>query len=180
MQILAISGSLRLASLNTALLHAAAALAPEGIEITVYAGLGGLPFFNPDLEGNEPASVMDLRARLKIADGVMIASPEYAHGVTGVIKNALDWLVGGEEFVNKPVALINASPRATHAQAALSETIRTMSGRIVSEASISVPLMGKNLDHAGIVSDPAISTALYAAIMAFAHAIEHYQSEAAE
>ena len=180
MRILAISGSLRLASLNTALLRAAAALAPEGIKITVYAGLGGLPLFNPDLEGNEPASVMDLRARLKIADGVMIASPEYAHGVPGAIKNALDWLVGGEEFVNKPIALINASPRATHAQAALSETIRTMSGRIVSEASIGVPLLGKNMDAADIVSDPEISTALYAAIIAFSRAIEQYQSEAAE
>ena len=81
----------------------------------------------------------DLRDRVRRADGLLISSPEYAHGVPGAMKNALDWLVGGEEFIYKPVALLNASPRATHAQASLAETIRTMSGRLVPEASIAVP-----------------------------------------
>ena len=151
--ILAISGSLRKASLNTALLRAAITLAPADVKITLYGGLGVLPLFNPDLEGFEPSSVMDFRTQLRQADGVLIASPEYAHGVTGAMKNALDWVVGGEEFVDKPVALLNASPRATHAYASLKETITVMSARIVEQASITVPLLGKNLDEAGIVSN---------------------------
>lgn len=123
MKILAISGSLRQASLNTALLRAVARIAPRGIEVVVYRGLGGLPLFNPDLVTPEPAPVTALREQIMAADALLIASPEYAHGVTGVIKNALDWMVGNESFVHKPVALLNASSRATHAQAALRETI---------------------------------------------------------
>lgn len=179
-QILAIPGSLRVASSNRALLRAAATLAPEGIKITLYNGLGDLPFFNPDLEGMEPPSVIDFWARLRASDGLLIASPEYAHGVTGVLKNALDWVVGGEEFVYKPIALLNASPRATHGMASLVKTIRVMSARVVTEASITVPLLGRNLDADGIVSDPELSSALRAAIVAFARAIEGFRAETAD
>jgi NAD(P)H-dependent FMN reductase len=180
LRILAISGSLRLASSNTALLRAAVTLAPEGVEITLYGGLGNLPHFNPDLEGTDPPSVTDFRTRLQVSDGVLISSPEYAHGVPGVLKNALDWLVGSGEFVGKPVALLNASPRATYAQTSLAETITVMSARIVDEASITMPLLGKNLDEAGIVSHPEISRMLRAAIAAFARAIESYRAAPAE
>jgi len=166
-------------SLNTALLRAAGALVPDGVEISLYEGLGRLPLFNPDLEDAEPPAVADFRARLRASDGVMIASPEYAHGVSGAIKNALDWVVGGEEFVNKPVALLNASPRATHAFAALKETIGVMSARIVAEASIAVPLLGKNLDAAGIACHQEISSALRAALTVFVRAIEVGRVEAA-
>jgi len=86
-RILAISGSLRSRSSNTFLLEAAALLAPEGVEITVYRGLGNLPHFNPDLEGLESAAALQYRRQLQEADGVLISSPEYAHGVTGVMKN---------------------------------------------------------------------------------------------
>jgi chromate reductase, NAD(P)H dehydrogenase (quinone) len=170
-RILAISGSLRQASSNTALLEAVIALSPENVEIRLYGGLGDLPHFNPDLEPTEPPSVTDLRAQIKWADGLVISSPEYAHGVPGVLKNALDWLVSGEEFVGKVIALFNASPRATHAQASLIEILTTMSGRIVPEASIAVPLLGKKLDAAGIIADPEISGELQAGIVAFANAI---------
>jgi NAD(P)H-dependent FMN reductase len=115
--------------------------------------------------------VTDLRARVRRADGLLISSPEYAHGVPGAMKNALDWLVGGDEFIYKPVALLNASPRAAHAQASLAETITTMSGRLIAEASIAVPLLGAKLDAAGIAAHPEIAGALRAAIAAFARAI---------
>ncbi len=75
--------------------------------------------------------------------------------------------VGGEEFVYKPVALLNASPRATHAQASLRETVTTMSGRLVDEASIDVPLLGRKLDERGIVEDPEISSSVRTALAAF-------------
>jgi chromate reductase, NAD(P)H dehydrogenase (quinone) len=178
LRILAISGSLRAASSNTALLRAAAALAPEDVEITVYGGLGNLPHFNPDLEASEPPAVTDFRVLVRESDGLLISSPEYAHGVPGVMKNALDWLVGGEEFIYKPVALLNASTRGTYAQASLLETITTMSARVVAEASVTVPLLGKNPDAAGIVSHPEWSRAVRAALVAFANAIrEMHEAE---
>jgi chromate reductase, NAD(P)H dehydrogenase (quinone) len=171
-RILAISGSLRAASTNTALLRAAARLAPAGVEIGLYNGLGGLPHFNPDLEGAEPPAVTGLRAQVREAGALLFAVPEYAHGVPGALKNLLDWLVGGEEFIYKPVALLNASPRATHAQASLRETIQTMSGRIVEEASIAVPLLGRSLDPEAIAADPELSAPLRTALAALARAAE--------
>jgi len=171
LRILAISGSLRAASTNTALLRAAAALAPEGIEITLYEGLGDLPHFNPDLEKHEPPVVTDFRARVRESDGLLISCPEYAHGVPGVLKNALDWLVGGEEFIYKPVAFFNASPRSAYALASLTETVRTMSGRIAEEASVTLPILGTKLDEAGILAHPEMSNALREGIAAFARII---------
>lgn len=141
-RLLAISGSLRAASLNTALLRAIARLAPSDVQVELFHDLDKLPLFNPDIEAQNPPAVVLLNALLIQADGVLIASPEYAHGVTGVMKNALDWMVGREAFVNKPVALLNASPRAVHAQAALKEIITVMSARIVEAASISLPILG--------------------------------------
>ena len=171
-QILAISGSLRSISSNKALLRAAIALAPKGCAITMYDGLGDLPYFNPDIEASNPPSVMDFRTQLQKAEGVLISSPEYAHGVPGVLKNALDWVVGSGEFVRKPVALLNASPRATHAQESLIETLSTMDGRIIAEASITLPLLGRGLDEAGIVADVDISRLLQSALVAFVEALK--------
>ena len=172
MKILAISGSLRSGSSNTTLLRAMIMLAPKGVELELYAGLGDLPHFNPDLEEAAPSSVRDLRTRVEQADGLLICSPEYAHGVPGSLKNALDWLVGSGKFIEKPVALINASPRSTYAQASLTETITVMTGRIVSEASIAIPLAGKKLDEAGIASHPEIGPPLKIALETFVQAIE--------
>src|SRR5215216_3583814 len=96
LHILAISGSLRAASSNMAVLQALAALAPADLTIAMYDQLADLPYFNPDIdrEGDTPpASVAELRAQIGRADGIIICSPEYAHGVPGVLKNALDWLV---------------------------------------------------------------------------------------
>ncbi len=171
-QILAISGSLRSVSSNKALLGAAIALAPKGCMIAMYDGIGNLPHFNPDIEASNPPSVMDFRTQLQKADGVLMSSPEYAHGVPGVLKNALDWVVGSGEFVNKPVALLNASPRATYAQESLIEIISTMDGRIIAQASATLPLLGKGLDEAGIIADVDISRPLQSALVAFVAAIE--------
>jgi NAD(P)H-dependent FMN reductase len=177
-QLLALSGSLRNRSSNTELLRAAAALAPDDVEIELYDGIGELPHFNPDLEDALPPSVVDLRARVASAAGLLISSPEYAHGVPGSFKNALDWLVGGPEFVYKPVALFNASPRASYAQQSLAETIRTMSGRIIQEASVALPLLGERLDMHGIIARPELASAIRNAISAFVEAIQSASLEA--
>ena len=172
MLILAISGSLRTASSNTILLNAAAALAPEDVEVIVYRELASLPHFNPDLDNDAvPSAVTDFRSRVCKSSGVVISSPEYAHGVPGVLKNALDWLVRSGELYEKPVALFSASPRATFAETSLKETLKVMSARLVSDASITVPLLGKNLDESGVISDPCMSHAIRSALVAFAQVI---------
>ena len=88
-KILALSGSLRAASINSMLLRAAAKLAPAGIEVSVFQGLGELPLFNPDLEAHPPPTVTPFFQAVAEADALLIASPEYAHGVSRTIKNAL-------------------------------------------------------------------------------------------
>lgn len=169
--VLAISGSLRSKSSNSAILRAASHLTPKTVNIELYNGLGNLPLFNPDLEHNPPASVLDFRAHLKKACGVIIASPEYAHGVTGAIKNGLDWITGSGELMNKPVALLNTSARATIAYAALKETISVMMGRIIDRASIVIPLPNNEMDENSIIADPMLSNRLQAAIVSFVEAI---------
>ena len=163
MEILALCGSLRAASINAMLLRAVARLAAPEIRVTRF-DLAALPLFNPDLEADPPAAAVALEAALARADALLIASPEYAHGVTGTIKNALDWLVGGSAFVDKPMALFNAAPRAHHSDDALRETLRTMSGRLVEEACIALPLLGADLDEETLLQTPALTTAIHAAL----------------
>ena len=172
MRIVAISGSLRGGSSNTAVLRAAARLAPDGVQVSLFEGVAGLPFFNPDLDGDAvPEPVAAFRAVIGSADGLLISSPEYARGVAGVMKNALDWLVASLEFPDKPVALVNTSPRAVHALAALTLTLETMSARIVREACVTLPLLGGAHDEDSIVADEALATPLRDALARFAAAI---------
>ncbi|HEX4377626.1 MAG TPA: NAD(P)H-dependent oxidoreductase, partial [Steroidobacteraceae bacterium] len=117
-----------------------------------------------------------LRRAIIDADALVIASPEYAHGVSSIIKNALDWMVGNESFVYKPVALFNASPRATIALDALRETLRTMSARIVDDACIAVPLLGSNLSEEQLVRDAGISATLSRSLATLAGAAADRQT----
>jgi chromate reductase, NAD(P)H dehydrogenase (quinone) len=172
MRIFAISGSLRAASSNLAALKAASLLAPPGIEIALYAGLGELPHFNPDLDTDTPPhTVAALRRDIGLSDGLLICSPEYAHGIAGTMKNALDWLVSSFEFPGKPVAILNTSPRANHADAHLREILTTMSARLIEAASITLPFLGRDLDAHGIAADPRLSVSLKRALHDFVAAI---------
>jgi len=151
MRFLAFCGSLRRVSMNAALLRATVRLAPPGVVIDLFDGLGMLPLFNPELEAAMPAVVARMHRAIDGCDALLIASPEYAHGITGVLKNALDWLVSFEGFVHKPVAIFNASPRSVHADAALREILTTMSARLVTTACLELPLRGRGLDEEQIV-----------------------------
>jgi len=153
MKILGLSGSLRSVSINSALLRAATRLVPSYITMSFFDGLGELPLFNPDLEQSPQNIVTSFRSQVADADALLIASPEYAHGITGTMKNALDWLVSFEPVAEKPVAIFNASPRAHHADAALREVLRTMAMVIVERASITVPLVGSQINEEEILSN---------------------------
>ena len=155
MKILALCGSLRRVSMNAALLRATARLAPAGMQVRIFDGLGELPLFNPDLEARLPAAVGRLHGAILDCEALLIASPEYAHGVTGVLKNALDWLVSFEGFVGKPVVIFNASPRSVHADAALREILVTMSARLLDAACLDLPLRGTRLGEEQIFSTHA-------------------------
>ncbi len=100
---------------------------------------------------------MEFRRLIQHCDGLLIASPEYAHGISGVMKNALDWLVAGTEFIGKPVALFNASARATLAYTALAETITVMSGKLVEDACVTIPLVGEQLNLYAVTANPKLS-----------------------
>jgi chromate reductase, NAD(P)H dehydrogenase (quinone) len=169
--ILAVSGSLRAASINSAFCRAAARLAPAAVRISVYSGLGKLPPFNPDLEADPPPAVRDLRDAVGGADALIIASPEYAHGVSGVLKNGLDWLVSFEGFIGKPVALVNTSPRARHAYDTLREVLQTMSARILPEASITLSLLGACITEDAMLASPEVSQTIRRALESLARTL---------
>jgi chromate reductase, NAD(P)H dehydrogenase (quinone) len=173
-KVVAISGSLRGESSNGGLLRAVQRTAPSGLEVFLYDGLAALPHFNPDndLEGApaDPA-VADLRAMLASADGVIISSPEYAHGVPGSLKNALDWLVSSGELIDKPVLLLNAAlAGGHHAQESLRETVTMLSANVL-DASLMKPFLKSKLTREGAISDPESATALGSSLESLAAAI---------
>jgi chromate reductase len=132
MKILGVSGSLRAASFNTALLRAAQELTPEGVAIEIF-GLHDLPLFNQDVEDQgDPAPVVAWKDAVRGADALLLACPEYNGGVTGVLKNAIDWASRGKPapLDGKVACIIGASPGVTgtvRAQDALRQSLRKVS-----------------------------------------------------
>jgi len=171
LKLLALSGSLRKASYNTAAIQALKHLAPSHIDITI-GSIGDLPLFNPDREGEEIQALEQLKASLKESSGLIISSPEYAHGISAPMKNVLDWLVSGETFPYLPIMLINTSPRASHALEALKEVLRTMSGNIIESSYVSIPLLGSELDVDGIVANHEMATVLRSGLTEFYNEIQ--------
>lgn len=164
MKLLAIAGSLRQTSSTAALVRAVARLAPPGVTVAPFEGLTALPHFSPDLDVEPlPPAVAALRSAIGASDGLVIATPEYAHGMPGALKNVLDWLVSALEPIGMPVLLISASPGgAAHAHAQFSEVLRTMNLRLV-DGGAHVFSRGK-LDAAGEVADEAMLAALRAGL----------------
>jgi len=179
MNILGISGSLRTASVSTALLKTAATLMPGHVKLTIYDGLGNLPHFNPEIDTEfTPPPVSDLRSQLNNSAGVIISTPEYAHGIPGVLKNALDWLVASGELYEKPVALFSASPRGRFAHASLIETLVVMMARLIPEAFVNVsPPLGMGNGELQVTATADLSTRVERASAVFAKAIDLPYSE---
>ncbi len=174
MKILAISGSLRVSSANTAILRAMVELAPSNLQISIYDGLNNLPHFNPEIDGDLLLdAVEDWRDRIQSADGVIFSTPEYAHGVPGVLKNGLDWIVSSGEFMHKPTVVISASPSpdgGSKANASLVQTLKVMMAKIVAEAlCISAASAKLNGDR---VTDPLTKQSLISLLDQLASAID--------
>jgi chromate reductase len=130
-KILAISGSTRQSSTNLNLIKAISDLFAEKLTIKIFQGLSAIPHFNPDLDTEDPpGNVLEFRRQLNEADGILICTPEYAMGVPGTLKNAIDWTVSSMEFSHKPVALITASLSGQKAHLSLLETLKVIESDI--------------------------------------------------
>jgi len=161
--LLTVAGSLRAGSSNAALLAAVAQLAPSDLIVSAYSALDSLPAFNPDLEeaaSATPSAVMHWRAALATADMVLVSSPEYAHGIPGALKNALDWVVGSGELVGKPVGVINLSAASRFAFPQLIEVLTVMSAEVVPAATIVLDLPRRGVDAAQLAADPVVEASL--------------------
>jgi NAD(P)H-dependent FMN reductase len=153
-----ISGSLRKASTNTAVLRTAITRPPNGVRTVPYEGMAGLPHFNPDNDCDPlDESVEASRASIRAADALLFSVPEYAGALPGSFKNLLDWLIGDDHprsIYEKPVAWINTSPRgAVHAHESLRTVLTYAHAVIVEEACVHVPVTAAAIDSMGVISD---------------------------
>jgi NAD(P)H-dependent FMN reductase len=175
--LLGISGGLRLQSSNTALIAALGTLAPPSVTVSLYQDLARLPHFNPDDEqGDLPAVAAELRRSVGEADGLVLSTPEYAHGLPGSFKNALDWLVGSVTFPGKPIMLVFGSAASIHAPASLREVLRTMSGVLVQDADVTLELRGRSPRPEDLAADPIIAEALRTGLSVFVRRIRELRN----
>lgn len=145
MKILAVSGSSREASTNTALLKAMKNLAPEGVELVVIHNLSSLPVFSPDFEGEStPLAVNKFLKSVSESDGIIISSPEYVRAIPGGLKNAIDWMVSRFEIIGKPITLVHASHRGDDMLTSLRLVLSTVSNNFLEHLFLRIPLIGKS------------------------------------
>jgi len=169
-----ISGSLRAGSVNTAVLTTAGSLAGDGVETSLYGGMGELPPFNPDDDpdgGPVDGRVAELRRRIGEADALLVCTPEYAGALPGSFKNLLDWTIGGGEMWGKPVAWINASSRPDAGGAAgAHESLRAALGytgsEVVEDACRRIVVPRSAISPDGVVSDQDMRATIAEALTA--------------
>ncbi|HBV39658.1 MAG TPA: FMN reductase [Erwinia sp.] len=156
-RILAVAGSLRGASVNHLFLRTLRLIKPANIDFKIYSELGSLPLFNADNDEHAGEEVGRWRKEIADADMLLLVSPEYAHGVSGVMKNALDWIVGSGELMEKRLAFPNLSVRATLAQAQLTEMLHILGCRLLEDCSPQAtperPLMLPAMDEQSLLAD---------------------------
>ena len=171
LHILALSGSQRTRSMSTGLLRACRDLAPTGVVIDLFEQHKDFPLFDPE-RTDIPPGVVALQEAITAVDALLIASPEYAHGVTGTIKNTLDWVVNHAPFAGKPVAVLNPAYQSFHADEALKETLRIMSADLVLDACLRIPVIGSRVDPDRIASEPRFAAPVTAVLRALVAHVE--------
>jgi len=175
-KILGLAGSLRRASYNRALLGAARQLAPAGIVMETFDRLGEIPFFDADLEAaGNPASVDDLRRAIARADALLIVTPEYNDGTSGVLKNALDWASRGpiRVLAGKPVAVMGTSPGRGGARGGIESVLRTVrrTGSDVLDHTVAVPFAMEAFDADLRLADPRVRAEVAALVAELAERV---------
>lgn len=160
--ILAISGSLKSTSANTNILRAISKIAPKNVLIHIFDGLDKLPHFNPEL-ANDIEAVNSFRQQLRESDGVIFSTPEYAFGVPGVLKNALDWVVSSGELNKNPVATISASPLYSGGDKALASlllTLTALGANMDADSSLSISTIKSKMNDSGEITSEETITEL--------------------
>ena len=158
LRILGIPGSLRRASFNRMALEAARGLVPEGATLESF-GLDDIPPFNQDLEQQPPARVVELKARVRAADAILFATPEYNYSVPGVLKNAIDWAsrpFGDNAWQGKPVAVMGASIGrlgSARAQYHLRQSFVFLDMHPVNQPEVMIASAGQRFDERGELTD---------------------------
>ncbi len=157
-KILGLAGSLRRASLHRGLIRAAKELAPEAVAVEFYDELDKVPFFNQDVENEgDPAPVRELKERIRAADAVLIATPEYDYAIPGVLTNALDWaLRSPSPLRHKPVGIVGASPGSTgtaRGQMVLRQILLHAPAYTMPEPQMLIPNARQRFDENGDLTD---------------------------
>lgn len=166
--VLAICGSTRADSTNSRFIRAIATAARDLFALIPYPSIKALPHFDPD-EDIDPApeTVARFRASVRGADGVLICTPEYAMGVPGSLKNALDWLVSSSDLSGKPVMVVTASLDGQKAHASLLATLGMVEAVLSDETSVLIPFARTKVDAEGTITDPGASGAIAQGVTAF-------------
>lgn len=153
-KVVAICGSTREKSSNLSLIKAIRNQFEHVLDMDIFTGLVNIPQFNPDLDGLEvPGEVQNFRNKLRSADGILICTPEYAMGVPGSLKNALDWTVSSMEFSHKPVALITASSQGEKGHASLLETLKVIESEIPETSQLLISYIKTKVKEDEIVDE---------------------------
>jgi NAD(P)H-dependent FMN reductase len=167
-KILAISGSIKASSTNLKLIQAITELTLDKFEISVFDKLAAIPHFNPDLDTEvPPEAVTVFRDQLREADGILICTPEYAMGVPGVLKNAIDWTVSSMEFSKKPVALITASSMGHKGHHSLLETLKVIESDLSGNTQLLISFVKSKISDEGKITDEKTLLEVKALITAF-------------
>ena len=172
-KILAISGSTRKKSSNINLINAIEELSSSIFLITIFEGLTNIPHFNPDLDNeNPPEEVVRFRRLLREADGILICTPEYAMGVPGTLKNAIDWIVSSCEFSHKPLALITASSMGEKGHASLLDTLKIIEAGITDDTQLLIPFIKPKVNSESKITDEGTSSSVIKLIAALNQSID--------
>jgi chromate reductase len=171
-RIFAISGSLRSGSSNHAILNFLNKLAPSDIAFTIYDSLALIPPFDPGNNDTPPEPVTKFRNLIADADGLIICTPEYAYGIPGQLKNALDWTVSSGSFSGKPTALITASTGGENAHEALKKVLGAIDANRPEEATLLISFIRSKMDGSGNITDEQTTKSLKAVLAAFINAIK--------
>jgi chromate reductase, NAD(P)H dehydrogenase (quinone) len=172
-KILAISGSIRQFSTNLYFIKAISRLCPSVWEFEIYKGLATLPHFNPDMtEENIPVIVTDFRNKLRECDGFLICTPEYALGVPGTLKNAIDWTVSSGEFSDKPTALITASSFGQNGHNSLSETLKVIGAIMTEQTQLVISFAKTKINEHCEITDGKTLIEIKNLIIAFENLLE--------
>jgi chromate reductase len=159
LKILGIAGSLRKESYNRSLLQVAAEVAPSTCTVEIF-DLAGIPLYNQDIEMSLPAAVIELKKKVRAADAILIATPEYNYSIPGVLKNALDWgsrPYGDSCWDNKPVAIMGASAGlqgTSRAQYHLRQVFVYLNMHPVNKPEVMIPIAHEKFDKTGRLIDP--------------------------